>query len=199
MTRWLSGLLLGLLLGGCGGPALMPLPSDGVILAFGDSLTQGVGAGEGQAYPEVLAGLSGLTVINAGVSGEQTAQGRERLPRELLEASPELMLLLLGGNDILRNRAPAQIKANLAAMIEQAHGLGVEVVLIAVPEKKLFSDAAPLYRELAEEYSLLLVDDLLASLLRTPAYKSDPIHLNAEGYRVMAAELDALLRDAGAY
>lgn len=192
-------LLWVLLLAGCGGPTLAPLPPDGVILAFGDSLTQGVGAGKGEDYPSVLAALSGVQVTNAGRSGEQTPEGRQRLPGVLADAQPDLLLLLLGGNDVLRNRSPASIKSNLAAMIEMARGQGTQVVLIAVPEKALFSRSAPLYRELAGEQGVMLVEELVGELLRTPAYKSDPIHLNAEGYRVLAMELDKRLRAAGAY
>ncbi|MBY5921791.1 GDSL-type esterase/lipase family protein [Ferrimonas balearica] len=194
---WVFALLLGLV--GCGGPSLAPLPYDGVILAFGDSLTQGVGAGKGEDYPAVLAQLSGLRVTNAGRSGEQTPEGRERLPGVLANEQPDLLLLLLGGNDVLRNRPAASIKSNLDAMIDLARGQGIQVVLIAVPEKKLFSSAAPLYRELAEEHEIMLVEELVGDLLRTPSYKSDPIHLNAEGYRTLAMELDKRLRAAGAY
>ncbi|MBW3139846.1 GDSL-type esterase/lipase family protein [Ferrimonas balearica] len=194
-------LLVALLLGpvGCGGPGLTPLPADGTIVAFGDSLTQGVGAGQGEDYPTVLAQLSGLHVVNAGVSGEQTPAGLKRLPQVLAAEQPDLLLLLLGGNDILRNRPPAAIRDNLAQMIETAQGQGVQVMLVAVPEKRLFSSAAPFYPELAEQYGVPLVDSLVGELLRTPGYKSDPIHLNAEGYRQMAQALDSALRDAGAY
>ncbi|MBY6186383.1 arylesterase [Marinobacter hydrocarbonoclasticus] len=194
---WLIFLLLGL--AGCGGPSLTPLTEDGVILAFGDSLTQGVGAGEGQDYPAVLAQFAGLEVANAGRSGEQTAEGLKRLPQVLAAKQPDLLLLLEGGNDILRNRPTQSIKANLGEMIALAQEQGIDVVLIGVPEKKLFSSTAPLYRELAEEHGVLLVDDLIGELLRTPSLKSDPVHLNAEGYRALAEALDKRLRDAGAY
>lgn len=198
LLRCLVTLLLPLLIGACENRSLRALPPDGVILAFGDSLTAGVGAEKDQSYPAVLAHLSGRRVINAGNSGELTAAGRQRLPRVMEAHSPDLLLLLEGGNDILRNRDLLQTKVNLAAMIELAHANGTEVVLIGVPEKNLFSRVAPIYAELAQEYELVYIPDLIGDLLRNPEYKSDRIHFNAAGYRAMAEEVHAILREHGA-
>lgn len=195
--RWLWA-FLAVALVGCSEPALEPLPRGATILAFGDSLTQGVGAPDGAAYPEQLARLTGWTVINAGVAGETTAEGLERLPESLEAHAPALMILLMGGNDVLRNNDLAVAKRNLGDMIEQAQASGVAVVLVGVPEKSLFSQSAPLYEQLAEEHGVVLVDDLVAGLLRRPGYKADAVHLNAEGYRAMAERLAEVLRDEGA-
>ncbi|WP_426415384.1 arylesterase [Aestuariirhabdus sp. LZHN29] len=188
-----------LLLAGCGDGAIERLAPDEVLLAFGDSLTAGVGAGgESLSYPAQLQRLSGRTVVNGGISGEQTPQGRERLPALLDEVQPRLLILLEGGNDILRSRPGAEIRGNLAAMIEAAQGRNIQVLLVGVPQKSLFSDSAPLYEELAEQYGLLFEGELLADLLRTPSLKSDPIHLNAEGYRRLAQGIQQRLQEAGA-
>jgi lysophospholipase L1-like esterase len=193
----IAALVLALLLG-CGQPELTPIPANGTILAFGDSLTLGVGTTEANSYPAVLAQLSGRRVVNAGVSGEVTSEGLARLSQVLKRTDPALMILLEGGNDILRNEPPAGIKRNLAAMIELAESRGVEVVLIGVPERSLFSVVAPLYGELAAEHSLVFEGSLLGRLLRSPGYKSDAVHFNADGYRIMAEEIFALLSDHGA-
>jgi acyl-CoA thioesterase-1 len=187
------------LLTGCSDPKLSEIHQNGTILAFGDSLTVGVGASAAESYPVVLTELSGRKVINAGVSGETTTLGLQRLPVLLEQHEPELVLLLEGGNDILRNQPFGMIGQNLAAMIELIQQKGIPVVLIGVPEKNLFSSSAPFYVELAAEYDLVFEGRLLGSLLRTAAYKSDPIHLNAAGYRVMAEELHELLAANGAF
>lgn len=190
--------LLLIALSGCSPAKLEPIPSNGTILAFGDSLTVGVGADNANSYPAVLAALSGLTVINSGVSGETTDNGLKRLREVLDNTSPDLLILLEGGNDILRNRDLSETKANLAAMIELALGKGVPVVLIGVPEKALFSNSAPLYTELAEQYQLVFDDSLIADLQRTPSLKSDYIHFNDQGYRKMASAIFELLKENGA-
>ena len=191
-------LFASLLLAGCSEAPLAPLGDDAVILAFGDSLTAGVGASRGEDYPRVLAELTGLDVVNAGVSGDTTAGGLARLPGILEDTRPDLMILLLGGNDILRNQNVAKARDNLAAMIELAEARGTRVVLLGVPEKNLFSAAAPFYDELAERYELVYERELVGRLLKRPGYKADPIHLNDKGYRVLAEELQQLLEDSGA-
>ncbi len=178
--------------------SLTPIPQDGVILAFGDSLTVGVGTSDAYSYPTVLSQLSGREVVSAGVSGEETTQGIIRLPTVMDETNPNLLILLQGGNDILRNKNLHNTKKNLAAMIELALARGVQVVLIGVPEKKIFSDVAPLYEELAEQYGLVFADDLLSGLLRDNEYKSDAVHLNQQGYRVLAESIHQLLVKHGA-
>lgn len=186
------------LINGCGSPELSRLASDGTILAFGDSLTVGIGTTSRNSYPSILSDLVDVTVVGSGVSGETTAEGVARLAGELSKIDPDLLILLEGGNDILRNVPPDQIKSNLAQMIQLAQQQGTEVLLIGVPEKGLFSKVAPFYQELAEEYDVLLIENLVGELLRNPRYKSDPIHLNGEGYRVMAESLVQTLEQSGA-
>lgn len=149
VRRCVTGLLC-LLLAACGEPGFRPLAAGETILAFGDSLTEGRGVNPAQSYPSVLASLSGHPVINGGVSGELSQAGRARLPALLAEHRPALVILLEGGNDMLRGSGEGALKANLAAMIEAVQGSGAQVLLVAVPRKSLFADGAPLYGELAE-------------------------------------------------
>ena len=83
-------------------------------------------------------------------------------------------------------------------MISIARDQGAEVLLIGVPEKNLFSKVAPLYQELAKENNLVLVDNIVSELLRNSKYKSDPIHLNEAGYKVLAETIYASLLTHGA-
>ncbi len=201
LARTLVLILLALLIAACGEQVLAPLDRNATILAFGDSLTYGTGVGgaeQNASYPSVLARLSGREVINAGVPGEKTSEGKERLPEALEYHDPDLLILIEGGNDILRNRRHEAIKADLKVMIQTAEQASVPVVLIGVPEKKLFSSSAPFYAELAEEHGLVFDGELIGDLMRSPSMKSDPIHFNQAGYRAMAESVYTLLQDQGA-
>lgn len=187
-------------LAGCGEsvPPLPKLAPGDVVLAFGDSLTYGTGAPSGESYPEVLSILIGHEVIAAGVPGEQTAAGLDRLDGVLDIYEPTIMLLCLGGNDMLRKVDPMVIEANLRRMIENAGRRGVAVLLVGVPKPALFGGTANFYERLADDFALPFEGQILNDILKDNAYKSDPIHPNARGYRVLAEALAGLLRRAGA-
>jgi acyl-CoA thioesterase-1 len=194
-------LLLALLFTGCGQdvPHLMPLGRDAVILAFGDSLTYGTGTTADNSYPAVLERLSGHTVINAGIPGEQSPTGLDRLARELDESSPELLILCHGGNDMLRKQSMAAMQANLERMIGLAHERGIQVVLLGVPRPALFGlESAEPYNAIAKKLRLPFEASIIPEVLSQPGLKSDQVHPNAVGYRMMAEAVYQLLQQAGA-
>jgi lysophospholipase L1-like esterase len=114
-------------------------------------------------------------VVRAGVPGEVSAQALARLPEMLDQHSPKLLLLCIGGNDFLRRLGNQQAEANVRAMVKLARGRGIDVLLIGAPEPG-FS----------------------VTLLKDNTLKSDPIHPNAKGYRVIAERLAANLKKSGA-
>lgn len=202
--RTLPAFAVLLLLAACGGshydgPQMAPLAPDATILAFGDSLTHGTGASAEASYPARLEALSGREVINAGVPGETTAEGRDRLPAVLERSDPDLVLLCLGGNDLLKRQSRSAMADNLRVMIEHIRARDIPVLLIAVPELKGFTVAPqPLYAELAAQYDLPLAESTLAEVLGKGRLRSDAIHPNARGYRIIAESLHALMEAAGA-
>ncbi len=180
-------------------PHLSPLEHDAVILAFGDSLTFGSGAKTSESYPAVLASLTGRRVINAGLPGELSAAGAQRLDALLNSIQPQLLILCHGGNDLLRKLNPQQIRTHLRHMIEAARRRGIAVVLIGVPEPTLLNHrSAPFYASLAKEFQLPLESTSLARIEGDNALKSDDVHPNAQGYRQLAQAVYALLQQTGA-
>ena len=178
---------------------LPPLPDSALVLAFGDSLTAGLGTTPDNSYPEVLSRLIGRHVVRSGVSGEVTASGLRRLPSVLGQYQPDLVILLHGGNDILRGVPENDIEANLRAMIAQAQAIGAGIVLVGVPRRSLFtSDGAPFYETIADEFGLPYLETTVAEILKDDGLKSDAVHPNAAGYRKLAEDIAALLRRAGA-
>lgn len=179
-------------------PKIANLPSDAVVLAFGDSITYGTGAAPAERYPAVLATLIGRTVINAGVPGETTAVAKQRLAAVLNEHRPALMLLCLGGNDILQRLDEAQTVENLREMITLTRNRGIAVVLIGVPKPGFGLKMPKFYRDISREFAIPLERKALKRILSTTKLKSDTIHPNAAGYGVLAESVARLLRKSGA-
>jgi len=178
-------------------PELPKLSPQGVILAFGDSLTYGTGAKRDQAYPAILEGLSGHHVVNAGIPGEVTKRGLERLPEVLDDTMPELMILCHGGNDLIRKMGEQAAANNLRQMVTLAKQQGISVILVAVPKPSIMLEEPEYYKQVAEEFGIPILEGVLPGILRKPSMKSDVIHPNAEGYKVMAEQLHELLSEVG--
>ena len=180
-------------------PELSPLRDHAVVLAFGDSLTFGTGAGPEKSYPEVLQTLIGRTVVSSGVPGEITDEGVKRLPGVLAALHPDMVILCHGGNDLLRGLDKGRIAANLKRMIQLIRRQGAEVVLVAVPKPGLLMVISPVYGEVAGEMNVLVEETVLLEVLSRGEYRSDPIHPNDRGYAMMADAVAALLRRYGAF
>jgi lysophospholipase L1-like esterase len=195
-----AALLIVFLLEGCGGrvPRVPAVAPDEVIVAFGDSLTYGTGAAESESYPMVLGKLIGRKVVRSGVPGEVTAQGLARLPQVIDEHRPALVIVCLGGNDMLRRLDEAQIRSNLRRIIMTLRGRGISVVLVGVPKPALLTSAAAFYGELAKEFQIPYEGKVLNDVMHQLELKADPIHPNAKGYRRMAEAIAQLLKQAGA-
>jgi len=198
--RFFLAAFVALCLAGCGSdvPRIGKIGAGDVILAFGDSLTHGTGAKAEESYPVILGQLIGRTVVRAGVPGEQTAGGLARLPDVLDEHRPKLVIVCLGGNDMLRKGTPANIEANLREILKTIKSRGLDALLIGVPAPAVITRPPDFYSKLAKEFDIPYEGDIVTSVLYKPDLKSDPIHPNAAGYRKMAEAVAELLRDAGA-
>ncbi len=194
-------LLITLLLTACNKsePIFDKLSQNAVILAFGDSLTYGTGASEENAYPAILSNLSTLEVINAGIPGEISRDGLRRLPSLLDEYQPELLVLIHGGNDILRKISQQHTSDNLKQMIKLANQRNIKIIMLGVPKPNLFVlDSVEIYQQIAEEHNIPIDLETLPDILSDNQLKSDTIHPNNEGYQIMAENIFKLLVEAGA-
>ena len=188
----------------CGEPQrFTTLPSGATVLAFGDSITFGVGADAASNYPNQLAARTGWQVVNAGISGDTAREARTRLAPLLAQHQPELVIVELGGNDFLRQQRPAQVKGFLQTIVREAKTSGAMVVLVAVPRLSMLRatvgalEDADLYEQLAEEEQVVLVPDVLSSILSDESLRADAIHPNAEGYAVLTEGVMTVLTGVG--
>jgi len=179
-------------------PKLERLPSDAVVLAFGDSLTFGTGASEDESYPAQLEALIGRRVVRAGVPGEVTAQALARLPAALDEHAPRLLLLCIGGNDFLRRLGNQQAERNVRGMVQLARSRGIAVLLIGTPEPGFTVSPPAFYAGIAKEFRLPYEGGIIGQVLKDASLKADPIHPNARGYRLIAERVAETLKSSGA-
>ena len=162
-----------------------------VILAFGDSLTAGFGLPAGQGFPEQLEQalrVRGIEarVVNAGVSGDTTAGGLARLDWSLAE-KPDLVILELGANDMLRGIEPAEVRSNLDKMIAKIKASGAKLLLVgmrASPNwgKEYQKEFDRIYPELARAHGVALYPFFLDGVAMDPELNQpDGLHPNARG------------------
>jgi len=170
------------------------LPINTKILAFGDSITYGYRVDSEKNYPSILSNLLQSEVINAGINGETTKDGLERLPKLLNKYKPQILIICEGGNDLLRSKKFSEIKANLAKMIEIAQKKKIFVVLVGVPYLEYLKySTANFYYDLATKYNIPLEADTLAQILNDSSLKVDEVHPNAKGYEILSNALANLI------
>jgi acyl-CoA thioesterase I len=179
------------------------------ILAFGDSLFAGLGVGMENSYPAQLEAAlreEGIDarIVNAGVSGDTTAAGRQRLAFTLdaQKLAPELVLLELGANDMLRALSPSETRANLSAMLDELAKRNIPVVLMGMrappnygPEFQQDFDA--IYADLGKRPGVTLVPFWLESIYQRPElFQSDRLHPTTDGLGVLAGATKDAVKDA---
>jgi acyl-CoA hydrolase len=198
-----QAILLAILLAACSARKAEPLPPGTVVLALGDSITAGYGLDPGQAWPALLAEKTGWKIVNGGISGDKTGDALARLPALLDEHAPKLVLVTLGGNDMLRKLPEEQTRGNLARILELVRGRHAQPVLLATPKPSIagvvFQNLSPppFYAEIAKERKVPLIADAIAEVLSDPALKLDQLHPNAEGHKVLAGKAFDALRQLG--
>ena len=164
------------------------------VIAFGDSLTAGYGAGEGEDWPSRLSAATGVEIVNAGVSGDTTDGALARIDSDVLAEDPRIVIVGLGGNDYLRGVPIDQTEANLRSIVGRIHDRGAMVVVLGFRFPSLNANYEAMYERVAEDSGALLVEGVLKGILNEPSLKSDAIHPNARGYALMAERLEKPLR-----
>jgi acyl-CoA thioesterase I len=189
-------------------PAHAATPDDSgrpKIVALGDSLTAGYGLLEMQAYPALLQkkldedGYD-WEVVNAGVSGDTSAAGLQRLDWALQEQNVRVLILELGANDGLRGLPADQMKKNLAAIVEAAQTRRIAVLLVGMEAPPNYgpeyaSSFRQVYRDLARQYNVIFVPFMLDKVAGIATLnQADGIHPNIEGTHIVAETLWHALR-----
>jgi acyl-CoA thioesterase I len=178
-----------------------------VVVAFGDSLTAGYGAGPGHSYPDFLqkdldrAGLA-WRVVNDGVSGDTTTDGLNRVP-EVMAAKPRVVILEFGGNDGLRGLPIDTTRANLERMIVALRNVRIRILLVGMTlppnyGRTYIHSFEQVYVSLATQYKLARIPFLMQDILTKPNFltliQRDGIHPTAQGNEIVATTVMRYLK-----
>lgn len=167
---------------------------EGPIVAFGDSLVYGTGSTMGNDFVSILSRRIGEPIENLGLPGRTTEMGFEALG-EVLERSPRITLILLGGNDYLRKIPIDETFYNLREMVKALQAEGSITVILGVRGGLLMDRYDSYFEDLAEETGSFYVSDVLDGLLADSRYMSDAIHPNDAGYARIAERVYEVIRD----
>ena len=163
------------------------------IIAFGDSLTEGVGS-LANGYVEQLASRLNITIINKGVRGDTTAAALQRLDRDVLDQDPRIVLVGLGGNDMLRRVPIDEAFANLEQIVTRIQDRGALVIILALDGVLMVGGGfEERYRDLAERLGCPIVPDLLGDVIGQRKLMADSVHPNQAGYSVIVDKIVPVL------
>jgi acyl-CoA thioesterase I len=198
--KWAIGSLLILCIGilwfmygGNDAPKNYP-PKNPTIVAFGDSLVEGVGASKGNDLFTQLGKRIGRPIVNLGVGGNTTADGVARM-NAVTKLNPGLVILVLGGNDTLRRIPVETTEANLRTLITTFQSTGAVVMFLGVRGGIIGSEREDVYERLANELGALYVPDILDGILLSPELMYDGIHPNDAGYARIAERLEEVFEE----
>jgi acyl-CoA thioesterase-1 len=179
-------------------------PKHTLVVALGDSLTEGFGVAQSNAYPALLerklvqSGLK-IKIQNAGISGSTSASAPLRM-KWILKSKPNVVILALGSNDGLRGLPVAEMEKNLSEAIQLAQKEKVKVLLCGalLPTnygKEYTSSFAKVFERLAKKYAVTFMPFLLDGVaLDKNLNQTDGLHPNEKGHAIMAAKMEPYLR-----
>jgi lysophospholipase L1-like esterase len=186
---WVIGLI------GCAQREIKNLDAKGdTVICFGDSITYGYGAEAGEDYPAALAKLLPLAVINSGVNGDTTRQGIARLERDVLEKQPRLVIIEFCGNDFLKKVPYEETLQNLRLMVRRMQEKGILVAVVDISAGMFLREYRTAFRKIAREEGAIFVSSVLSGVITNPKMKSDFLHPNAAGYKLVAQRISLVVK-----
>ena len=170
-------------------------PSSLTVVAFGDSITAGIGTSGNNDYVSVLSNRTGVSIINAGRPGDTTASALTRIDSAVLARDADIVIVFLGGNDLLQGVPVQQRIANISAIVQQIRSDGAAIILVGVGSGVLdpFEGTLP---GIASQTSSTLVPAVLDGIFGVPSLMADLIHPNNAGHAIIADRIEPALRAA---
>jgi len=189
-VRGMAGAFIIFILAGCWGQEIKNRDAVGdTIICFGDSITFGYGAGPQEDYPTALAKLVKQSVINSGVSGDTTREALIRLYADVLAKKPRLVIVEFCGNDFLKKVPLETTVKNLGIIIERIQSGGSMVALVDISAGMFFQEYRKVFKKLAAEKRAIFIPSILNRIITNPSMKSDFLHPNGRGYKIVATRI----------
>ena len=159
------------------------------IICFGDSLTFGYGVEPEESYPEALSKLTRIPVINAGVDGDTSSEGLQRIERDVLDKDPLLVIIEFSGNDFLDRVPVEETIKNMEAMIVLVQRQGAMVAVVDISSGMIMAGYGKHLKALAAQNYAIFIPQILNGILTNSALKSDFLHPNGDGYQIIAQRI----------
>ena len=174
-------------LNGCAKKEIKNIDSHGKnIICFGNSITFGYGASPGKDFPRALAKMIDIPVINSGLDGDDTNTALKRLNNDVLSRNPLLVIIEFGGNDFLRKIPLEDTLKNIEEMIVKIHSVGAMVALADISMGIIMDSYSKGFKRLCNKHQVIYIPSLLKGIITNESLRSDFIHPNASGYKVIA-------------
>lgn len=178
----------------CGGNMPKNYPNTNTdIIAFGDSLTYGYGAAPAESYPAYLSEMLGREIVNLGVNGDTSAMGLARI-KEIENYSPYMVLVEFSANDFFRRVPKEQTEKNLRQIVEYLQKQGAIVVLVDTGGAFPMDTYTKIQKRLTKEYNTLFVPGILDGIYNDKSLKSDQVHPNGKGYKIVAEKVNKAIK-----
>ena len=195
MKKFLYLIVILILLIACGKHEPKNYPNSNTdIIAFGDSLTYGYGAARSESYPAYLSGMLGRKVINLGISGDTSAMGLARI-KEIKRYDPYMVLIEFSANDFFRKVPKNQTENNLKEIVGQVQDMGAIAVLVDTGGAYPMDTYTKIQKRIAAEYNTLFVPGIMDGIYNKQALKSDQIHPNSKGYKIVAERVKKVIEN----
>ncbi len=162
--------------------------SELAITAVGDSLVAGTGSTRGNDFVSVLSRKLGVPITNKGIPGDTSKEVLVRID-SIIQTQPDIVILLVGGNDALQRLPVDATFKNIAAIIQKLQKNGISVVLVGIQGNILENRYQDQFDALAKEYNVIYVPDILDGIITNKQYMSDVVHPNDLGYAIMAEKI----------
>lgn len=172
---------------GCAQKAAVQPKLEKTIVCFGDSLTHGTGASNGETYPYFLQKFTNLTVVNAGVHGDTSQHGLDRID-EIFQFKPFMVLIEFGANDFFKKIPIAVTKKNIESIVDKIQASGATAVILCTEDNQL-TELRRILVEISNDKNAPIVSGILNEIWTDRTLFADDLHPNSAGYKLVAEKV----------